>query len=233
MCETCDGLWMKAMSLTKSQISTLKRKAADNSLEVEHLLKVACVGDATNIQLLRELSSKHNWSYSGREKGYRVVPFAKWVEAVSVYLDGGVDALVNYACQPGGESWTFALAIFESMRSTVSIDALVKLVDFCLQSLRERKELAQKLIHVFAVITAGKNPPRIAERDRVRLRDFIYTFLRSPADDVWVGTAVVVLERIGNLTSIPLIDSLPPLSYPWEKVAARARRRIRVRCGGI
>jgi hypothetical protein len=41
------------MGLTAAQRRTLSRKAADNSLEVEHLVKVAELGDAADASSFR------------------------------------------------------------------------------------------------------------------------------------------------------------------------------------
>src|SRR5690348_14306473 len=105
------------MSLTKSQMATLKRKAADNSLEVEHLLKIAKTADVSAVPLLTDLAARHDWSYTGWEGETRVVLFAKWVEAISVYLTDGCDGLVSYAQRPPSESWSFALSVLESLRT--------------------------------------------------------------------------------------------------------------------
>jgi hypothetical protein len=61
------------VALTAAQRRTLSRKAADRSLEVENLLKVAVNGDAADATFLRALMAEYGWSKSGRE-GRNLVP---------------------------------------------------------------------------------------------------------------------------------------------------------------
>jgi hypothetical protein len=64
---------------------------------VEHLLKVATIGDATDAPFLRALKAEHGWSESGREGRARVVPFGRWSDTVCRFLEDGYKGLVQLA----------------------------------------------------------------------------------------------------------------------------------------
>ncbi len=85
------------MALPASVARLLKKKAVDNSLEVEDLLKVAARGDASDAIFLRRLKDEHAWSDSGLEHGARVVPLGQWVNVICCYLERGYAGLVELA----------------------------------------------------------------------------------------------------------------------------------------
>ena len=220
------------MSLTKSQVATLRRKAADNSLEVEHLLKVARIADASTVSLLAELSAKHQWSYTGWDGDTRVVPFAKWVEAVSIYLTDGCDGLVNYAQRRSDDSWAFGLSVLESLRTPVALLAIAELADAIRDHIDERTGDAQKVVYAVNNVIAGKDAPAISETVRVRLRDFLHAVLSSSLAEVWIATAIVALEKAGDSSSLYPIQNVRPLGKLWDMVPKRAIRAIKKHCGG-
>lgn len=220
------------MSLTKSQIAALKRKAADNSLEVEQLLKIAKTADVSVVPLLADLAARHDWSYTGWEGEARVVPFAKWVEAISVYLTDGCDGLVSYAQRPPSESWSFALAVLESLRTPVALLAIAELADLVRDQIDERAEDAQKVVYAVNNTIAAKDAPPIPEAVRVRLRDFLHAVLSSSLAEVWIASAIVALGRAGDVSSLPIIRNVRPLGEVWNAAPKRALREIKKRCGG-
>lgn len=220
------------MSLTKSQIATLKRKAAENSLEVEHLLKIAKIASVSAVPLLTDLSATHHWSYTGWEGEDRVVPLARWVEVISVYLTGGCDGLVSYAQRPPSESWHFALSVLESLRTPVALFAIAELADLVRDQIDERKEHAQKIVYAMNYILTAKDAPPVPEAVRVRLRDFLHAVLTSSLVDAWVASAIVALGRVGDASSLPIIKNVRPLDKLWSAAPKRALREIKKRCGG-
>ncbi len=220
------------MPLTKSQVATLKRKAADKSLEVEHLLKVARIADASTVPLLTELSAKHHWSYTGWEGDTRVVPFAKWVEAVSIYLTGGCDGLVSYAQRRSDDSWYFGLSVLGSLRTPVALLAITELADLVRDHIAERTDDAQKVVYTVNNTIAGKDAPAMSDAVRVRLRDFLHAVLSSSLAEVWIASAIVALGKVGDSSSLHLIENVRPLGELWEEAPKRATREIKKRCSG-
>src|SRR5262245_33962022 len=99
------------MGLTAAQRRALSRKAADNSLEVEHLVKVAVLGDATDAPFLRALKGEHGWSDTGREGRKLVVPFGRWADTVCRFLEDGYPGLVQAAKESDGAE--FCVSVLE------------------------------------------------------------------------------------------------------------------------
>src|SRR4051794_17121597 len=112
------------MGLTAAQRRTLSRKAADNSLEVEHLLKVATLGDASDAPFLRALREEHDWSDSGREVGTLVVPFGRWADTVCRFLEHGYPGLVQLA-KDSDTAAEFCVGVLEELNSPASVPAIL------------------------------------------------------------------------------------------------------------
>jgi hypothetical protein len=220
------------MALTKAQIATLKRKAADNSLEVEHLLKITTTGDVSAVPLLAELASMHRWSHTGWEDGSRVVPFAKWVEAISVYLTDGCDGLVTYAQRAPCDSWSFALAVLESVRTPVALLAIAELAEAVHDQIDERPADAQNVVYAISNTIRAKDAPLVPEHVRVRLRDFLHAVLASSLAEAWIAIAIAALGRTGDASSVPIIANVRPLGEIWSAAPKRALREIKKRCSG-
>src|SRR5262245_6433515 len=102
------------MGLTAAQRQTLSRTAADNSLEVEHLVKVAEIGDATDVPFLRALKGEHGWSDTGREGRKRVIPFGRWADTVCRFLEDGYPGLVQ-AGKDSAEAAEFCVSVLEEL----------------------------------------------------------------------------------------------------------------------
>ncbi len=220
------------MPLTKSQIATLKRKAADNSLEVEYLLKIAKTADVSAVPLLSDLAARHGWSYTGWEGEARVVPFAKWVEAISVYLTDGCDGLVSYAQRPPETSWSFALSVLKSLRTPAALLAIAELADLVRDHIDERPDDAQEVVNAVDNTVGGRDAPEISEAARMRLRDFLHAVLSSSLAEVWVGSAIFALGKVGDASSLSIIRNVRPLGGFWRTVPKQAIREIKNRSGG-
>ena len=104
------------MGLTTAQRRTLSRKAVDNSLEVEHLLKVATIGDAADAPFLRVLKGEHGWSDTGREGRKLVVPFGRWADTVCRFLEDGYLGLVQAAKDPP-DAADFCVSVLEELKT--------------------------------------------------------------------------------------------------------------------
>lgn len=221
------------MPLTKSQLATLKRKAADDTLEVEHLLKIAKIGDASVIPLLQELSTKHAWSYSGIEtdgaRQIRVAPFAKWVEVICEYLDGGCDALVAYAQRSDEGCWHFAVAVLESLKTGTSLLGIAELAELIRGDLQNRPKDADDIVDAINFTVSFKGAPPYSESVRAQLREWTHAYLHASSNEVSLARGVLCLRQLGDESSLELIKQLPPLPEPWHDCASMASRAIKKR----
>src|SRR4051812_46696010 len=112
------------MGLTDAQRRTLSRKAAENSLEAEHLVKVVELGDATDAPFIRALKDEHGWSDTGREGRKLVVPFGQWADTVCRFLEDGYPGLVQTA-KDSAEAAEFCVSVLEELKTAASVSAIL------------------------------------------------------------------------------------------------------------
>jgi hypothetical protein len=216
------------MASVDSKLATLRRKAAKNDFEVEHLLEFAVVGNKKAVAVIQELRNKYDWPRSNHVDGCHVVPFGRWAEVVCIYLEGGCDALVEYARRDEQESFYFAVAILEELQSSGSVSAQATLADELARDLQNRREDAFRLAEAINNTLSFKDAPVVAPETMARLRSFLHRYLALDLTDVQRASVVCALRGVGNLESIKLINELPTFEDCWsglEKVACKAIRK--------
>jgi len=86
----------------------------NNTLQVEHLLKLAHNGDMTFIEPLQVLKKTHSWhSISDNlmlDNGNRIIPFGSWADILCIYFERGVDGLIECGLYKS-ELSVFAIAL--------------------------------------------------------------------------------------------------------------------------
>src|SRR5262245_40509161 len=98
-------------------LAALRKKAAKNQVEVEHLTVFAKLGDRRAVPVICELQVQHNWPRSNLVNGELVPPLARWADVVCAYLEGGCDALIAYARGTEPRAFYFAVSVLEEVRS--------------------------------------------------------------------------------------------------------------------
>src|SRR5689334_8349569 len=105
------------MKPVDSAIAKLRRLAAKDAVEVEHLSELAVIGDDKVARAIRELQERHAWPYGNRQGDQHVIPLGRWADVVCTYLEGGADALVAYARRNEPEAFDFAVSILSGVKS--------------------------------------------------------------------------------------------------------------------
>jgi len=95
--------------------------------------------------MIRELAKKYSWPATNFIRGQHVGPTGRWAEVVCIYLEGGCDALVEYARPGKRRSFRFATAILEELKSAPTILAAAELAEEVQRSLPKRIDDAQAL----------------------------------------------------------------------------------------
>lgn len=139
---------------------------------------------------------------------------------------------MSYAQRPPRDSWRFAVSVLESLGTPASLLALAELADHVRDHIDERPGDAQEVVSAVCNIVAAKNAPALSEAVRVRLKDFLHAVASSSLADVSLGMAVGALGKVGDVSSLPIIENLRPLDSLWRKVPKQALREIKKRCGG-
>ncbi|QJW98594.1 hypothetical protein [Frigoriglobus tundricola] len=216
------------MGLTAAQRRTLSRKAADNSLEVEHLLKVAAIGDAADAALLRTLKGEHGWSDSGREGRQLVVPFGRWADTVCRLLEGGYAGLVRMAGEAGGAD-EFCIGVLEEVRTPESVSALLAIVGPVVERPASDVRLAVRLADGLNHLLSFKGRPAITPAVEQQVREFLHRLLALELTEVQRASAVCALRGVGDAGSLSVVAGVPPFRGSWAGLEQSAAKQIRQR----
>jgi hypothetical protein len=215
------------MPLSAAQIRLLKRKAADNSLEVENLLKVAVAGDASAAVLLRQLKADHDWSDTGFDRGRRIVPFGRWADVVCRFLEDGYPGLVALATgrQSAKTFMEFCLAVLCELHTVDSVQAVLAIGRGVIRKPDKDKKLAHRLVLALNEVLSMPNDLRmdLDAATEGRVREFLHRFLGlelSPFERMY---GIYALREVGNADSVALIETLPPFK---DRLNQRAVNRV-------
>jgi hypothetical protein len=219
------------MPLTENQKQSLRKRAAKRSLEVEHLLHVAVIGDASDAAFLKSLAAECDWPNSADVNGVHVVPLGTWNKAVCCYLEKGYPGLVQLAKK--SDSRLFSLAILRELKTVESISALIEIAGKVIERPAANRELASRIASVFNFILSFDGAPAISRKVETHIRQFLHRLLAEPLNDAEKASVVCALRGVGDEESIELIRALPPFREAWsgtEKVACKQiKSRIRKR----
>jgi hypothetical protein len=216
------------MGLTATQRRTLSRKAADNSLEVEHLLKVAAIGDAADAQFLRALKGEHGWSDTGREGRKLVVPFGRWADTVCRFLEDGYAGLVRLAEESAGAA-EFCIGVLEEVRTPESVSTLLAIAGPVIARPEADIPLAVRVAGGLNRVLSFKGGPVIDPAAERRAREFLHRLLSVELSEVQRASAVCALRGVGNTASADLIAGLPPFKGCWAGLEGATVRQIKQR----
>jgi hypothetical protein len=214
------------MTSLDSAIKKLRRLAAKDAVEVEHLSALAMIGNVKTVPVIRELQEHHSWPHGNRQGDKHVVPLGRWADVVCVYLEGGTDALVTYARRKEAESFYFAVSILGDLKSSASVLALAELATGVESHLQTGIEDAIKLAEAINVILSFKGSPVMYEQTAAELRRFLHALLQRELSESQRATAVCALRGVGDESSIELIRAMPIFAAPWSGLESTAIKAI-------
>lgn len=203
---------------TSNVLSKITARAERGDVEVEHLLLLARLGDPSAAPVLRELAATHDWPM--RKRGF--VPLGMWVECIATFLTRGAGAVARgvKAKKLDGD---VALGLLEESSDVASIEA-------CIAIARDPKLTRAALESIFTI--ARHRRAVIDARVANRARNLAHRFLRKASTDVDRSAAYVVLQRLGDASSLKLMASMRPerKTSPFagmrEDAIAALRRRV-------
>jgi hypothetical protein len=217
------------VALPSSVVRSLKKKAADNSLEVEDLLKVAARGDASDAMFLRRLKDEHAWSDSGLEHGARVVPFGQWVNVICCYLERGYGGLVDLAgVGTGGDDVAgLCVGLLEELNTPASVTALLAMGGNIIE--RPETDLVHtlRLARAFNRLLSFKDAPAVDMVSVAKIREFLHRALALELSEAERATFVYALRGVGDNESLRLIGELPRFQGPYAGLGESASGAIK------
>lgn len=203
---------------TSNVLSMIAARAKRGDVEVEHLLLLARLGDPSAAPVLRELSATYDWPMMKR--GF--VPLGMWVECIATFLTRGAGAVAR-GVKAKKLDGHVAIGLLDESSDDASIEA-------CIAIARDPKLTRAALEAIFTI--ARHRRTVIDARVASRARNLAHRFLRKARTDVDRSAAYVVLQRLGDESSLSLMTSMPPerKTSPFagmrEEAIAALRRRL-------
>lgn len=209
-------------------LKSLRRRAADNSLEVEHILEAAAQRIEGLPDLLAELSATENWSETTHlPDGTHVVPLARWARVGSAYCSDGISGLRVILREPDHES--FVLALLEELHSVEAVNAVMEFFSDIIKSPNKDPRLADKVASTLNQILCFKPWVEMDSVTQEQIRHFATELIPISSDQVERATPVLLLRAVGDEASMELLDNLPPFTDAWETTIPTTKRAIRRR----
>ena len=209
-------------------LTSIRRRASDNTLEVEHILEAASQRIDGLPDLLDELSNTKHWSdVTHLPDGTHVVPLARWARIASAYCRDGIPGLRAVLNRPNHES--FVLALLEELHSSHAVDAILDFFSLCIRSPGEDPLLARKIASSLNLILCFKPEVEIDGAAMEQIRAFATELIKISSDQVDRAVPVLLLRAVGDEGSLQLLDSLPEFTEHWASTIPATRRAIRNR----
>jgi len=209
-------------------LTSIRRRASDNTLEVEHILEAASQRIAGLPDLLDELSNTEDWSdVTHIPDGTHVVPLARWARVGAAYCRDGFSGLGALLDKPGYES--FVLALLEEIHSTEAVDAVMDFFFEQIKSPEDDPHLARKIASSLNLILCFKPDVEIDDAATEQIRAFATELIKISSDQVDRAVPVLLLRAVGDKSSLQLLDSLPEFPEHWASTIPTTRRAIRDR----
>lgn len=213
------------MALTASQTKTLRRKARTNALEVEDLLKYACIGGAKDAETLRGLATELDWSRGPGGAGNEV-PFGNWSDVACAYLEAGYPGVEAFAQDE--RLLPYCLGLLSELKSPDGVELLNRLAVRYPAS-EHRMEIASSLNLVCSFDGAPDLPVDVRNTARAWLHNLLDTTTSSHERAI----VACALRGIGDEESIERLRQLPRFASPWEETQNLCIHAIEKRLSGM
>ena len=206
-------------------LTTLRKKAANNTLEVEHLLAAARKRVPGLQEELARLSVKHGWSpVTHPAGGSHVPPFAKWADIAGAYGQHGLDGLAPLAHD--ADSFSYVLAMLEEVRTAAAVDALLAWYSDLLCDPARNVAQAVRLAGACNILLSFKGCPVPTEAQAATIRQFLMLVLLLVDSTPERSAAICALRGVGDAATVVVLNALAELPYPFHTVRPVAIRAI-------
>lgn len=211
-------------------IATLRKKARDGSLEVEHLLRAAIEKPQGLAEELSRLAVVHGWKdESIQPDETRVVPFAKWAVVAATYANEGFIGLRALAQKP--ENIEFVLGLVEEIHTNESVSLAIDVCEKYLADLPQFEGIAFRLASSFNLLLSFKHAPPVTAVQASTIQKFLFSLYPYANSEAERALVLLALRGVGDRDAIQFVDSAKAFSEPWsstkESVLRALRKRVR------
>jgi hypothetical protein len=208
-------------------IQSLRKKARDGSLEVEHVLQAAIERQPGLAEELSSLSEKHAWQFESLQPdGRRVVPFARWALVAASYVSGGFPELYEILDEP--DNLPFVLGLVASIKTSESV---VFILDICNQYLKDDPQstiAAFQIASSFNLLLSFKHAPVISAQQAKSIQDFLFALYPLAKSQVDRATVLLALRGVGDHNVMAFVETAADFTDPWadtKQVVIQAIRK--------
>lgn len=211
-------------------LTSLRAKARNNQLEVEHILAAAAKRVPGLRDELRRLSAELEWSDTPYPAvGEHVVPFARWAAVAGAYAEDGVAGLA--ALTGDRTNWSYILGLLEELRSLEAVEALPALFPDVLRDPLSDPETAFRMADAFNLLLSFKKAPVISDGQAGAIRQFLLALLPAAHTNPERCGVLCALRGVGDRATLDIVAAAPDMPAPYQDVKASVTRTIRKRIG--
>lgn len=208
-------------------IESIRKRARNNTLEVEHLLKEASHPNDAFATAIDELSAELRWPFAGElHNGNPQVPLATWSKVVSTYCRGGFDGLVRLAAEP--QSANFVIGLLEEIKTSESLAALLLAFKENVSSPCRDVDTSCRIARALDLMLSFKPIVAATPDQAIALRSFLYALCACAESEAQRATALLALRGVGDESSAEFAAS-KSLRSPWHEVPQVVSKHIRKR----
>ena len=196
------------MTEVEKFIKKLHRLEKSGDLEVEHLLKALKIPDPALIEPLREMSRQYDWQPMNDDL---VLPMAAWVDAICIYLEGGVAGLIKAINRPK-QFFGIVFGTIEELPPHEALDAFLQLgEEFARGIPPKKKSFAKCYIYTLMNFSCGIKSQKIGARAHdafVPILKGLIAATIGTKDENMAEYATICFEALGDTSDTEYLKSL-------------------------
>ncbi len=209
-------------------LQSLRRKALENSLEVEHILRAARKGVPGLSAELANLTHLCGWSFTTHlPDGTHVVPFAKWAAVASAYADHGFAGLRRLAADE--DSAPYVIGLLEELNTSDAIDALLTLFANSLEEPSTNQATTYRLVKAINLMFSVKSSPTSAAKQRQVCAKFLNKMLLLSGSNAQRALVMYAMRGTGDASCLEALSTVQDTEPPYVGAKAAAIKAIQKR----
>lgn len=193
-------------------IQKLFKKEKNNTLEVEDILAVVRNGTKDDVSVLKELRLE---IFKTDTFSTRSIPFDKWIDAVCDFLTFGYDKMVEIATSNSDQSY-FAIKVLNETYTYDGLQSILKILNASDLTKQTDYIVAIECMSAINLMISFDAKIDLSEKDIVSVRQLIHRYLEfvknNSAKEIDISAAYYALRKVGDNSSIELLESLPPFT---------------------
>lgn len=189
-------------------IVTLRKKAREGSLEVEHLLQAAIEKQPGLSEELTRLGVTHGWQLQGLQPdGTRIVPLAKWATVASSYACEDFTGLRKLVQER--ENVPFVLGLVEQIKGNESVSFALEICEQYLADLSKAENLGFRVASTFNLLLSFKPAAPLTSVQAKNIQNFLLALYPHAKSEAHRAVVLLALRGVGDEDAIRFVESIP------------------------